>query len=58
VVPEFGITADTVIDATGYDVTLDGNHANRVIYVYNNQSLTLRHITIANGIEHHADDHR
>jgi predicted outer membrane repeat protein len=39
---------DLVFDATGYNVTLSGNSANRVLYVHN-QNVTLRHLTIANG---------
>jgi predicted outer membrane repeat protein len=51
IVPEIAITADTptVIDATGQNVTLSGNNTNRVFLVNNSKSLTLRHITVANG---------
>ena len=52
IVPEITINANTptVIDATGYDVTLSGNNANRVFKVTSGKSLTLRNITVANGL--------
>ncbi len=49
VVPEIVISSDTVLDATGHSVTLSGNNANRVLRVPAGASLTVRHLTIANG---------
>ena len=49
VVPEIAIGINTVLDATGHDVTLSGNNANRVLFVNGGASLTVRHLTIADG---------
>jgi hypothetical protein len=51
IVPEITINANTptVIDATGYDVTLSGNNANRVFNVNSGKSLTLGNVTVADG---------
>ncbi len=49
VVPELVITADTVIDASGHQVTLSGNRSNRVFYVRRGVKLSLVHLAIAEG---------
>jgi fibronectin-binding autotransporter adhesin len=43
------ITNDTLIDATGYSVTLSGNKVTGVFLVDSNVNFTLKNLTIANG---------
>ena len=43
------IAADTVLDATGHQISISGGNAVRVIYVGSNASLALANLTIANG---------
>ncbi len=49
IVPEITISQDTLVDATGHDVTLSGNNANRVFNVASGSNLALESITIANA---------
>ena len=49
IVPEITISQNTVVDASGHDVTLSGNNANRVFVVASGGNLTLASITIANA---------
>ncbi|MFO7641750.1 MAG: choice-of-anchor Q domain-containing protein [Candidatus Competibacteraceae bacterium] len=49
VVPELAIAADTVLDASGRQVTLSGNHLNRVLSVRRGVTLRLVHLTVAAG---------
>jgi len=44
------ITNDVVIDGTGHSVTLSGGNSVRLLTVNNGASLTLRHLTLANGM--------
>jgi hypothetical protein len=50
VVPEIFISANTTIDATGQNVTLSGNNANRVLNVSSGPTLTLKSLTITKGL--------
>ena len=43
------ISANTVLDGSGHQITISGNHAVRVFYVNTNVTLTLLNLTIANG---------
>ena len=43
------ITLDTVLDATGHQVTISGTDAVRVFYVQPKVTLVLNHLTIAHG---------
>ena len=40
---------DTLLDATGHQITISGNAAVRVFYVPTNATLALNHLTIADG---------
>lgn len=53
VTPELDINQDTVLDATGHNVTLSGNGNNRVLKVRPGIKLELKDITIANGSADH-----
>ena len=44
------IGSDTVLDGAGHTITLDGNHAVRVLYVEPNAHVTLQNLTVANGL--------
>lgn len=50
VVPELVISQDTVLDATGRNVTLSGNQTNRVLEVNPGVRLELNNITVAKGL--------
>ena len=43
------ISKDTILDATGHTVTLSGGLSNRLFFVNPGVSLTLRHLTLADG---------
>ena len=43
------ISADTVLDATGHDVTISGGNNVRIFTVTNGVNLTLQHLTLSNG---------
>ena len=43
------VTVDTVLDATGHQVTLSGSNAVRLFYVATNVHFTVINLTIANG---------
>ncbi|TAL05013.1 MAG: hypothetical protein EPO07_04340, partial [Verrucomicrobia bacterium] len=46
---EKNIAADTVLDATGHTVTISGGNSVRMFSVADSTSLTLVHLTLANG---------
>jgi hypothetical protein len=41
---------NTVLDGSGHQITISGNHSVRVFYVNNNVSLTISNLTIAGGL--------
>jgi hypothetical protein len=43
------ISANTVLDATGYTVTVSGGNSVRIFNMSNGSSLTISNLTIANG---------
>ena len=43
------ITADTIIDGSGQNVTISGNHVVRVLFVNSGITLNLNELTIADG---------
>ncbi|HMO05712.1 MAG TPA: choice-of-anchor Q domain-containing protein [Kiritimatiellia bacterium] len=49
------IQANTVIDATGHNITLDGNNTSRHFWVNSSIELTITNLTLANGMARGAD---
>ena len=46
------ITNDTVLDGSGHQVTLSGGGLTRIFSIATNVTLTLRNLTVANGVAH------